>query len=77
LAAKRAGFRLRIVRPNTTAFFRGEPFVLESSASVREAIACALQQILRGKRRGSQAFTLYSLLFGPDISLSLMGEKPA
>lgn len=77
LAAKRAGLRLRIVRPNTTPFFRGEPLLLEASASPREAVARALQQVLRRNRRGSQAYTLYSLLFGPDISLSFMGQKPA
>ncbi len=77
LAAKRAGFGVRIMRPNTTPVFRNEPLVLGPTATARQAVSVALQQILRRTRRGSRAFTLYSLLFGPDYSLSLIGEKPA
>jgi SAM-dependent methyltransferase len=77
IAARRAGFKLRIVRPNTTPFFRNVPYVLNADAGPRESIARGLQQLLRGNPRGRQAYLAYKLLLGPDISLSFIGEKPS
>ena len=76
LGARRAGFRVKIMRPNTTPFFRNEPLVLEPTAGYRETLSRAGQQLLRTTKGGRQFYTAYKLLLGPDISLSMIGEKP-
>ncbi len=75
-AAHRAGFKLRIMRPNTTPFFRREPLELKADEWVRTSTKKYIQQLMRKTRAGTRAYTLYKLLLGPDISLSLIAEKP-
>jgi SAM-dependent methyltransferase len=75
LAARRAGFHVRIVRPNTTRFFRNEPFELSPDADFATVARTFGKQLLRMRRAGRRAYTLYKLLWGPDISLGMIGTK--
>jgi SAM-dependent methyltransferase len=76
LAARRAGFTVRLVRPNTTRFFRREPFELKFEDGIGTAVKTCVKQILRSGRAGRRAFTLYKLLWGPEVSLGMICTKP-
>ncbi|HEX8064972.1 MAG TPA: class I SAM-dependent methyltransferase [Thermoleophilaceae bacterium] len=76
LAARRAGFAVRLMRPNTTPFFRREPFELRYEDSARTATKKAVKQIVRSTRGGRRAYTLYKLLWGREVSLGMICTKP-
>jgi SAM-dependent methyltransferase len=76
LAARRAGFRVRFMRPNTTTFFRKEPFQLKYETSASDALKAGAKQALRSKRAGRRAYTVFKLLFGTDVSLGMICTKP-
>ena len=76
LAARRAGFKTRIVRPNTTPFFRREPLELEANEPVTTSARTFVKQLLRKSDTGRRAYTAYKLFVGPeDVSLGMIGEK--
>jgi SAM-dependent methyltransferase len=76
LAARRAGFTVRIMRPNNTQFFRGEPFKLYITDSPGLATKKYVKHLIRRSERGRKAFTLYRLVLGSkDTSLAMMCEK--
>lgn len=76
LAARRAGFTVRIMRPNTTPFHRGDPFVLAPDDGIGPAVRKFAKHLIRSNERTRQAYTLYQLLVGrEDLSLAMMCEK--
>ena len=76
LAARRAGFKVRIMRPNTTAFHRGDPFVLRVGEAPVASAKKFTKHMLRSFERTRQAYTLYQLVVGrEDMSLAMMCEK--
>ena len=77
LAARRAGFRAHVVTPQTLPVFRGEPLTLRLDEAPRTTVKTAAQQLLRRTRAGTRAIAAWKLLLGPEVSLSLICEKPA
>lgn len=78
MAARRAGFKVRVMRPNTTPFYRGDPFVLLPDDSVGVAARKFAKHLVRSNERTRQAYTLYQLTVGrEDMSLAMMCEKAA
>jgi SAM-dependent methyltransferase len=78
LAARRAGFKVRIMRPNTTPFYRGEPFQLRVDDSLKVATKKFARHLIRRSDRGRRAYTAYQLLLGrEDVSLGMLCEKTA
>ena len=78
LAARRAGFRVRIMRPNTTPFFRGDPFQLRPTDDLTLATKKYVKHLIRRNDRARQAFTFYKLAVGTeDLSLAMLCEKAA
>jgi SAM-dependent methyltransferase len=76
LAARRAGFRVRIMRPNTTQFFRMEPFKLYVTDGPVLTAKKFAKHLIRRNDRARQAFTLYKLAVGTeDLSLSMLCVK--
>ena len=78
MAARRAGFRVRVMRPNTTPFHRGDPLVLRPDDSVGVAARKFAKHLVRSHERARQAYTLYQLTVGrEDMMLGMMCEKAA
>jgi SAM-dependent methyltransferase len=78
LAAYRAGFKPRIVRPNTTPFFRGEEVVLRQQEPLKHAARKIVKYAIRRVAPARQAYTAYKLAVGPDdLSLGLLCTKRA
>jgi SAM-dependent methyltransferase len=78
LAARRAGFKARIMRPNTTAFYRGDPFELTVDDPFKVASKKFAKHLIRRSERGRRAYTLFQLVLGrDDLSLAMLCEKPA
>jgi SAM-dependent methyltransferase len=78
LAARRAGFKVRIMRPNTTPFFRNDPFVLRIDDDFSIAAKKTIKHFVRRSDRARQLYTAYKLAVGPDdLSLAMLCEKPA
>ena len=77
-AARHAGFRVRIMRPNITPFFRGDPFQLRPTDELGLATKKFVKHLIRRSDRARQAFTFYKLVVGTeDLSLAMLCEKEA
>ena len=76
LAARRAGFKVSVMRPNTTPFFRGDPFELRPTDELSIATKKYAKHLIRRSDRARRAFTFYKLVVGTeDLSLAMMCEK--
>jgi SAM-dependent methyltransferase len=76
LAARSAGFKVRIMRPNTTPFFRGDPFELRVDDDLGIAVKKLAKHLIRRSDRARQAYTAFKLAIGPeDLSLAMLCEK--
>ncbi len=76
LAARRAGFKVSLLRPNTTPVLRNEPLPLRFEHSFATSVRTLAKQLIRKPRAGRGAYTVYKFLWGPDVSLGLICTKP-
>ena len=74
LAARRAGFRTRLVEPRTPAF-TGEPLWLTAGSSALGSAKVFAQQLLRRSRAGRRALLATTVLIGPDAPLGMVCRK--
>ena len=74
LAARRAGFSVDVVEPQTPAF-TGEPLWLVSDSSALGSTKVFAQQLLRRSRAGRRLLLGYTMLLGPDAPLGMLCRK--
>jgi SAM-dependent methyltransferase len=76
MAARRAGFDVQVMPPNTSPVLRRETLELRFDDSVALSARKFALQMLRKAPLGMRAFGMYKLLFGRHVSLSMFCEKP-
>ena len=75
LAARRAGFAVRLVEPRTPAF-TGDPLWLTADSGALGSAKVLAQHLLRRSPRGRRALLAYTMLLGPDAPLGMLCRKP-
>ena len=76
IAARRAGFAIRLLEPRTPAF-TGDPLWLTADSGVLGSAKVFAQHLLRRSPRGRRALLGYTMLLGPDAPLGMLCRKPA
>ena len=76
LAARRAGFAIRLMEPRTPAF-TGEPLWLTADSGALGSAKVMAQHLLRRSVPGRRALLAYTLLLGPDAPLGMLCRKPS
>ncbi len=74
LAARRAGFRVRLVEPRMPVF-TGEPLWLTADSSTLGSAKVFGQQLLRRSRAGRKLLLATRMLWGPDAPLGMVCRK--
>jgi SAM-dependent methyltransferase len=74
LAARRAGFSVRMVEPRTPAF-TGEPLWLTADSSALGSAKVFGQQLLRRSSAGRRLLLATTMLLGPDSPLGMVCRK--
>lgn len=78
LDARRAGFRVQVMRPNNTPFYRGDPFVLWGGDRPKVVAKKVAKHFIRRSDPARRVYTAWQLLLGrDDLSLAMLCTKPA